>query len=225
MEQENLYCVYVHENTINGKRYVGITKRNVEERWMKGNGYHRNKHFYRAINQYGWDNFNHTIVASKLSKEEACELERKLIKEYNTTNPQFGYNNTEGGEGVSGYRHTEETKRRISEKMSGDNNPNYMGVNNTPEQMKQLRLANLGSHHSEEHKRKIGEALRGQHYHSDEFKQQLSQRSSKPIMQDDGTIFPSVASAAQFYGVNHSAIIQSMKRHTKSCGHYWKYVE
>ena len=215
----------MHVNRANNKKYVGITKRNPEERWMNGRGYSKNPHFHRAIEKYGWDGFDHIIIKDHLTKEEACQMEILLIAENKTTDSSYGYNNTDGGEGVSGYNHTEETKRKLSEKMSGSHNPNYMGVHNSPEQMEKLRLANLGSHHSEEHKRKIGDALRGQHYHDDEFKKRLAERSRKAIMQDDGTVFPSVESAARHYGVTHGAIIRAMKRNQKSCGHYWKYVE
>ena len=35
------YCVYMHINKINNKRYIGITFREPEQRLQKGYGYHR----------------------------------------------------------------------------------------------------------------------------------------------------------------------------------------
>ena len=58
---ENNYKVYIHINTTNGKRYYGITCQEVEKRWKNGKGYYKNKYFTKAINKYGWDNFEHIV--------------------------------------------------------------------------------------------------------------------------------------------------------------------
>ena len=87
------YTVYIHIDP-NGKRYVGITKRNLEDRWNNGFGYATNKdlRFFDAIREIGWDNFKHETVASGLTKLEAEVLELELINKYNTTDPECGYN-------------------------------------------------------------------------------------------------------------------------------------
>lgn len=94
------YWVYIHRNKINDKRYVGITGQEAPElRWGRaGSGYYNNKHFYAAIKKYGWDAFEHTIVASDLTADEAAKLERELIAKYQSNNPLFGYNICCGGE-------------------------------------------------------------------------------------------------------------------------------
>lgn len=87
------YTVYIHIDP-NDKRYVGITKRNLEDRWNDGFGYATNKdtRFFDAIREIGWENFKHEIVASNLTKLEAEILEAELIEKYKTTNPEYGYN-------------------------------------------------------------------------------------------------------------------------------------
>lgn len=109
------YVVYKHTNKLNGKVYIGITSQNPENRWKNGNGY-SNQHFSRAIKKYGWDNFDHDIVAKELSKEDACEMERILIKSYRSTDPEYGYNETLGGDGGGMYRknHSQDAKDKIS---------------------------------------------------------------------------------------------------------------
>ena len=53
------YWVYVH-TCPNGKRYVGCTTRvKPEFRWAEGKGYQTNKHFYSAIQKYGWSSIKH----------------------------------------------------------------------------------------------------------------------------------------------------------------------
>ena len=88
----NNYCVYIHTNKINGKRYVGITCQNVSRRWRNGDGYRQNEHFYRAIKKYGWESFSHEIVKAGVSKAEACRLEIALIEQFKCTDENFGYN-------------------------------------------------------------------------------------------------------------------------------------
>lgn len=91
-----MYCVYKHTGP-SGKVYIGITKRKPQKRWNSGRGYVDNRYFYRAIQKYGWENFKHEIIADGLDKEEASEMERKLISEYDSTNPEVGYNIEAGG--------------------------------------------------------------------------------------------------------------------------------
>lgn len=92
------YCVYVHKNKINGKMYVGQTCQKPQRRWSNGYGYKQCPAFYNAINKYGWDSFEHTIVKEGLTHEEANDLEKELIQKYQTTNSDFGYNLSIGGQ-------------------------------------------------------------------------------------------------------------------------------
>ena len=116
---ENNYKVYIHINKTNGKRYYGITKQEPKKRWQNGKKYGNNDHFTNAINYYGWDNFDHIVIARGLTEEEAKWLEIELIREFDTTNRDKGYNITKGGEGTNGYKHTEETRKNISKIHKG----------------------------------------------------------------------------------------------------------
>ena len=92
-KQDKIYCVYKHTNKFNGKVYIGITSQPPEKRWKNGYGYEGNEYFYRAIQKYGWnDGFNHEIIVSGLTKEDACSIEIELIKAHDSTNPDKGYN-------------------------------------------------------------------------------------------------------------------------------------
>lgn len=85
MEDEHKFTVYKHTNKINGKIYVGITGVGVYNRWGKnGVNYLRDKcRFSYAIRKYGWGNFTHEILFENLTREDACQKEIQLIKEWN----------------------------------------------------------------------------------------------------------------------------------------------
>lgn len=138
---ERNYCVYKH-TTPSGKVYIGLTGKQPKERWDSGHGYRNNPHFWNAIKLYGWNNIKHEILYTNLTKEEAGKIERQLIAEYDSRNPDKGYNELEGGTFGYTFSHTEETKKKISEsssqrwsdetqhtlmseRMSGKNNPFY----------------------------------------------------------------------------------------------------
>jgi len=134
------YCIYQHINKTNGKRYIGITKQTPENRWGNdGINYKGFCRFWSAICKYGWDGFEHEIVVSGLTKEEACELEVKLIKEYKTQDRDFGYNILEGGNTP---KMTEEVRKKMSSSMKGNKN-------------------GLGHPCSEDKKRRISESQKG----------------------------------------------------------------
>lgn len=149
------YSLYAHICP-NGKKYIGITSMPVEKRWRNGNGYQNNKHFTSAINKYGWDNIKHEIWRDHLTEDEAKRLEIQYISMFKTNNRKYGYNVTEGGEGVLGYRFSEESKKKLSEKHKGHK-------------------------FSEEHNRKISEALKGVPKSEEhKLKQRMSMTGRKP---------------------------------------------
>ena len=81
---EKKRCIYLHRNKINGKVYIGQTvcQDNLTRRThTDGSGYKNERSkFWRAIQKYGWDNIKHTLILDNLTHKEACEMERKLIK-------------------------------------------------------------------------------------------------------------------------------------------------
>lgn len=167
-----MYIVYQHKNKINGKIYIGITSRKPEERWgSNGCNYKTSPHFYSAIQKYGWDNFEHNILFTNLTKEQACLKEQELIKEFNSMNREYGYNSTSGGEI---FTMNEETKQKISQSMMG--NKNGLGHVCTEEKKQKISEAQKGRKFTEEHKQKLSDAAKNRHVPcSEEKKKTLSQ--------------------------------------------------
>lgn len=74
---------------------------------------------YNAIQKYGWDNFDHIIFAENLEEQEAKHIEILLIALYKSNVRRWGkesegYNETDGGDGSLGFKHTENTKIYLS---------------------------------------------------------------------------------------------------------------
>jgi len=123
---EKKYIVYCHENKINNKKYVGITSQKPNYRFKNGDGYKGSPIFYNAIQKYGWDSFEHTILFKDLTEDEAKAKEIELIKELHTRYFEYGYNITPGGDTCSGKENPQfgkspsvETRQKISKALTG----------------------------------------------------------------------------------------------------------
>ena len=99
LKEDRHYCVYVHTCRDNWKMYVGMTKQDPQKRWKKdGKGYKSQIAFWRAIQAHGWDNFDHEIIASRLTEQEARDMERTLIDKLDLyVDHGKGYNLVQGG--------------------------------------------------------------------------------------------------------------------------------
>lgn len=156
-EQERKWCVYKHTNKINGKVYIGQTCLKITDRWLHGKGYVGCTYFYNAIQKYGWDNFEHEILFENLTKEKANELEKQMIKDYNSMDKEYGYNLMSGGVYS---QPCDETKEKMRKAHSGKNN-HFYGKHHTKESIEKIRQKKLGSKLSEETKAKISKGNKG----------------------------------------------------------------
>ena len=195
-----MYTVYQHKNKINGKIYIGITSQKPEQRWgSQGCNYKSSPHFYSAIQKYGWDNFEHNILFTELTKEQACLKEQELIKEYNSMNREFGYNSTSGGDI---FTMNEETKQKISQAMMG--NQNNLGHPCSEEKKKKISNAQKGREFTEKHKQKLSEAAKNRHVPCSEEKKQILKEKShkKPVYCEElDKIFESVQECGRQLGI------------------------
>lgn len=178
-EPKRTYYIYCH-TAPNGKRYIGQTCQKLRARWSNGHGYRENTHFYNAIQKYGWDSFEHTVLAVCSTKSDADRVEQFFIRHYDTFNRDKGYNQTLGGGGNLGRTPSEEERKRLSEKQKGrvispetrakiSASVKKAGVITHPSQEARERMSELrsgkgntmyGKHHSEDAKARIAEASR-----------------------------------------------------------------
>lgn len=105
---------------VNGKFYIGKTKRNLKRRIIehKRDSSRGRPGIDAAIHKYGWDgNFTVEIIET-CPVEKLGEREIFWIAELNSKSPN-GYNLTDGGDGGRGLSPNKETRDKISAKLKG----------------------------------------------------------------------------------------------------------
>ena len=93
--------IYKITNVVNNKVYIGLTTTSLKKRWYAHirDSKKSEKHLYAAMRKYGLDNFKIEVIDDTAKDmQELGKLERKYIKLYNSTDPNYGYNITYGGE-------------------------------------------------------------------------------------------------------------------------------
>lgn len=91
--------IYKVTNLLNGKVYIGQTKRSLEARWSQHRHDVKSKiscfELQKAIKEFGADNFGIEQIDSARTKDEADEKEVFWIRFYNSM--VEGYNTSPGG--------------------------------------------------------------------------------------------------------------------------------
>ena len=199
MSMDRNYKLYVHISP-SSKRYYGITcQSNTNQRWRNGKGYKSNQYFTKAINKYGWDNFEHIVLFDNLTKEEAKLLEQCYIALYDTTNPEYGYNCTLGGEGMNGYKTSDETKVKLSKAMKN-------------------RVF------TEEHRKKISEAKKGENNYFYGMVGKDNPNASRVRNKETGEIFDTVNEASKSVKRSRQSITQAIRTGGKCGGYHWERI-
>lgn len=122
--------IYCFENIINNKKYVGKAT-NLHERinkheWMLKKEIcplEENIYLWNSIHKYGRNNFKIYIVEI-CSQDDINEKEIYYINNLKSHWTENGYNMTWGGEGISGYKWTDEQKKNLPNRK-GQNNSQY----------------------------------------------------------------------------------------------------
>lgn len=235
-----MFYTYAHLKPCGTIFYIG--KGSLKRAHAKDN---RNKHWKNIVAKYG---YSVKILAPWKQEKEALEHEKFLIKVFK----DLGYslvNYTEGGEGVSGYKHTKDTKLKMSafqkefqksekmKKVKEINNKNYR-ENIVRRQEQSRKIKEFMSLPENRQRAKEAAILQNSNM---EFKETQREKAKKR-MQDDkyryltalscvcvetGEVFKSRADAARWVGngAKGSKICQAIKGDRKSAyGFHWKNV-
>ena len=158
------YTVYKITNTINNKEYIGFHSTDDLEDGYLGSG----KIIKKAIEKYGPDKFEKEYIEIFDNKEDAELLEQKLV-DLAYVEREDTYNQSLGGNvcilygennGFYGKSHTDDTKKKISEK-------------------------NAGKKHTKENIEKISMSSKLMWLNNEELKQALSKRMKERIVSEE----------------------------------------
>lgn len=170
--------------------------------------YKRNDYWNNIVNKHG---YRVELIEKDLSEEVAFTLEMILIEEHGRRDLGTGslVNMTDGGDGVSGHKHSDETKVKMSEAQSGDKH-HMFGKIPSDKTKALISAAQTGNKHYN-----FGKTL------SDKTITMISAARKKQVINCREQIFDSAIKAAEVFGLKSSSgITTNLKGQSKSAGKY-----
>ena len=129
-KEKSFSCIYMWENLYNKKKYIGQTQ-NFYTRMAQYSYKGGNIYLNRAIEKYGIDNFEITVL-EYVSKEYLDEREQYWLDFYKSYLFLNGYNICRYASSTRGYKHTQEVKNKLRKMkidnpvcLCGEKNPMY----------------------------------------------------------------------------------------------------
>ena len=192
------YQIYNTVNKINSKNYIGLHKCESKE---KDDYIGSGELLYRAIEKYGIDNFEKTILEVCETLEQVSFLEKLYIKFYRLSG-KCKYNIHDGGfggwdyvnkNGLNRYK-SDDARKNMSKARKGKEpwNKGKSGIY-SEETLHKIRMANTGKKQSEETKEKRRMLMQGNKYNlgktrSEEDKRKRSESRKGKHLYNNGII-------------------------------------
>ncbi len=216
MSTEKKFYVYVHRYASGPKQgqvfYVG--KGDDRRAFVKGG---RNIKWSRIVNKYG---YRVDICQTEMNEYDAFTLEMWLIAKYRHNGHDLA-NMTDGGEGSSGCKKSEVTRKKIGDKNRGNKH--------SDETKDAIRAALIGRKYSDQTLGKMAAAKRGIKKTRSHI-EKVIKANSKSVINDAGYVFESIKDAADYIKktsnpkAQSSMITKCCKGKKKSAyGHTWRY--
>ena len=137
--------VYSITNALTGKLYIGSTCKHIPHRWRQhrhllNKGCHYNQRLQSDWDEYGSDNFKFEIV-EVLEDEYTIAFEQFWLNMFMAFDPRYGYNSDPTCGAKRGFKHSVETKAKISEhSKSWKRSPEHLAALNRGRQSEQAKL-------------------------------------------------------------------------------------
>lgn len=223
---------------------VNLEDRVIHHRSELRHNRHSNTYLQNSWNKYGEDCFSFNVLEICL-ENELDDYERYYIKYYDTTNRDYGYNREDGGS--LNKRMSEESRKKMSESKNGmyegSNNPMYgVHLKHTEEWKKKMseRFSGEGNNmygrkveFTQEWKDRQSERMRGENNpfygakHTEETKQKMREGNTKKIpviCLETNQVYPSASEAYRQTNIYAGSIIKCCngKQHTAG-GYHWQH--
>lgn len=205
--------IYITENLINGKKYIGKRQKSKFDASYIGSG----MRLKRAINKYGKENFKCTPIKWCKTLDELNESERQYIKEYDAQNSDMFYNISEGGDwGDISQGMTPEEYKRWGDRIR----KHHIGTKKSDITKAKISKAHQGKTLSQETRAKLSELNKGKNNpmygktHSKETIDKMNQRKfkkTKMILNGQEIIFNSRNECADYLKENYNLSIGTVK--------------
>lgn len=229
-----VYCI---TNLVNGKRYIGITTKTIEQRWKEHCVNRRNSKsvFKNAIAKYGKESFIIGEIERCDAIADLFEREKFWIEHLNSFHANGrGYNMTMGGDGCLGYLYTKEQRQQMSESRKGESN-GFFGKTHSNEIKQKLSYQRQGRKLTQEWKDAISRGQSGK-INSSETRAKMSKSKShlkKPIDQIDSSKnirqFDSIKDAERWLCSNgypsasKQYIRKAARTNSNAYGFFWRF--
>lgn len=196
------YLVYAHIRPDTDEIFYigkGTKKRSIDRS-------NRNRYWKNIVNKC--QKFKSIILAGNLTEKEALNYEILMIKKLKEIGVSL-CNMTLGGDGLSGYKHTEETKHHLSKIKTGKVSPTK-GTKASEETRLKQRFAKLGKPRSDKAKEAVSKGMIGRKFSQETrdkiskanlgnklSKEHIEKLSKKIICISTNIIYPSAREAAR----------------------------
>jgi group I intron endonuclease len=213
-----MICVYVIQNRINNKIYLGSTfnlstRINTHLNALKKN-IHHSIALQRAYNKYGIDQFDFKII--KLCNKTDC---RKIEQLYlNALKPEYN-TSLSATAPMEGRKHTIDTLVKFKSRvvLKGIDSPHY-GKRLSLVSRKKMSKSRTGLKRTENTRKKMSDTAK----RINSIGRINRDNVRKKVRSSDGNIFNSLAACANFYNRSVSSVCDALKGRTKYLNRKYK---